>query len=688
MTSRSIARAGLSRGLALALALAPLSLAPTVFAADPPGEPPLARGVGERVEDFTLTDAVSGRPVSLYEFRGKKAGVIVFTGTDCPVGDLYMPRLVELAKAYEPKGVVFLAINANDSEPADAVAAHAKRFGLTIPVLKDPGHAVADALQARRTCEALVLDGRATIRYRGAIDDQYGYGTRKAEAKNQFLTAALDAVIEGREVSTAATSVVGCPIEGLPVDTLAGKLTRLQRVRPVSEEQARLRDEEEGATPDVGAVTYADNVAAVLQAKCQNCHRPGQVAPFSLLTYDDAKRWAGSILEVVDDRRMPPWHADPRYGHFANDRRLTATERATLLAWVDQGSPPGDLAKAPAPRAFPEGWSIGTPDIIFELPEPYTIKPEGFLNYQRFRVPTNFKEDVWVQAAEARPTDRSVVHHIIVYVLPDPSQPFMRMHLCGYAPGDMPSTYPQGVAKRIPAGSVLEFEMHYTPIGRVKVDRSSVGLVLAKEMPEREAFTRPIAFDRFRIPPGAEAHEVKADWNVKSDTKLLAFMPHMHLRGKDFLYRAYFPDRPTEPVTLLSVPAYDFGWQSYYTLKEPLLLPAGTRVECIAHFDNSESNPANPDPKATVTWGDQTYQEMMIGYVDVVPDRPIQKPEPRVDTPTPGQAAGGAGAGAGAARSGSTSTSTLGRVGRMILRRAGAAPAPPPATASRPSDGR
>jgi peroxiredoxin len=648
-------------------------LAPTMSALG--DEPALSRGVGSRVEDFTLTDAVTGKPVSLYEFRGKKAGVIVFTGTDCPVGDLYMPRLVELARRYEPQGVVFLAINANESESAEAVAAHAKRFGLTFPVLKDPGRAVSDALQARRTCETLVVDGRAILRYRGAIDDQYGYGVRKGEAKNQYLTAALDAVLEGREVASTATSVVGCPIEGLPVDTLAGKLSGLQRVRPVSEEQARLRDEEEGPAPEVGQVNYAEHVAPVLQAKCQNCHRPGQVAPFSLLTYKDAKRWAGSILEVVDDRRMPPWHADPRYGHFANDRRLTAKERATLLAWVDQGAPSGDLAQEPAPRSFPEGWSIGTPDMVFELPAPYTIKAEGFLNYQRFRVPTNFKEDVWIQAAEAMPTDRAVVHHIIVYVLPDPNQPFARMHLCGYAPGDMPTTYPAGVAKRIPAGSVLEFEMHYTPIGRVKVDRSKVGLILAKKPPEREAFTRPIAFDRFRIPPGDPSYEVRADWNVKSDTKLLSFMPHMHLRGKDFLYRAYFPDRPDEPVILLSVPAYDFGWQSYYTLKEPLLLPKGTRVECIAHFDNSESNPANPNPKATVTWGDQTYQEMMIGYVDIVPDRPVQLTEARAESPTPRQAAAGGG------------QSTIGRVGRLLQRQAtrGAAPTPAPAPAPAPT---
>ena len=214
-------------------------------------------------------------------------------------------------------------------------------------------------------------------------------------------------------------------------------------------------------------MTFAADVAPIVQDKCQSCHRPGQVGPFSLLTYDDVRRHSATIREVVDDRRMPPWHADPRFGHFRNDRSLTARERATLLAWVDQGSPLGDPEKLPAPREFPDGWSIGTPDAVFKMPEPYTVSAQGVLPYVNLRVPTNFKEDRWIQAAEAVPGDRSVVHHIIVYVV-DHDQTRARdggEHLCGYAPGDMPSVYPPGTAKKIPAGSDLLFQIHYTPTG-------------------------------------------------------------------------------------------------------------------------------------------------------------------------------------------------------------------------------
>lgn len=590
-------------------------------------EPKLSRGVGERVRDFHLKNALTNEDVSLYGFRGKKAGVIVFTGTQCPIGDLYAPRLAELARKYEHKDVVFLAINANDSESAEAVAAHARKFGITFPVLKDPGRTVADALQARRTCEVLVVDGSAVLRYRGAIDDQYGLGTRREEAKRNFLVDALDAVLAGKDVENPGTSVLGCPIEGLPVESLANQLSTLERVRPPSEEQAKLRDEAEGALPDVGAVTYSEHVAGVIQNRCQNCHRPGQVAPFSLLTYKDAKRWASSIAEVVEDRRMPPWHADPRYGHFSNDRRLSARERSILLSWVKQGAPEGDPAKAPPERSFSAGWAIGEPDIVFQMPKPYTVKPEGFLNYQRFYVQTKFKEDIWVTAAEARPDDRSVVHHIIVYLYPDPSDPQYRVHLCGYAPGDMPSVFPPGVGKRIPAGSTLEFEVHYTPVGRVKVDQSSVGLKLAKGPITREVFTIPIGNQKLSIPPGDPNHEVRASRTFKDGTILLSFMPHMHLRGKDFKYTAVYPDGREE--ILLSVPAYDFGWQSYYTLAEPLKLPPGTRIDCVAHYDNSADNPANPDPTKTVRWGDQTYEEMMIGYMDVIVDRAVESAAPR-----------------------------------------------------------
>ncbi len=324
------------------------------------------------------------------------------------------------------------------------------------------------------------------------------------------------------------------------------------------------------------------------------------------------------IREVVDQGRMPPWHADPSYGRFENDRSLSPSQRQTLLAWIDQGTPEGDPRTLPAPRVFPEGWTIGKPDIVFEMQETYAVQAEGTLPYQHFKVPTNFTEDRWVQAAEVRPGDRSVVHHIFVRVSSStapgeeglPREPFF----AGYVAGDMPSIFPPGMARRIPAGTVLRFEVHYNPIGVPRADRSAIGLIFAKAPPVHQVINKGIKNSNFVIPPGAKDHEIVSTFTFKADSHLLSMMPHMHLRGKDFRYTATYPDGHTE--TLLSVPYYDFGWQSVYRLLAPKPMPRGTRLDCLAHFDNSADNPANPDPAQAVRWGEQTTDEMMIGYID------------------------------------------------------------------------
>jgi hypothetical protein len=371
---------------------------------------------------------------------------------------------------------------------------------------------------------------------------------------------------------------------------------------------------------DVGQVTYAADVAAILQARCQTCHRPRAAAPFSLVDYDDARRWSASIREVVEARRMPPWPADPRYGRFANDRRLSEKDRATLLAWVDQGSLLGDPAKIPPRATFPDGWAVDKPDVVYEMPEEYLVPADGVIRYQYFRVPLNLAEDRWVQSIECLPGDRSVVHHIIAFLVAkgrkDP------VYLGGYAPGELPSVYDPGIAKHVPAGSDLVFEVHYTPMGKAKKDRSKVGMIFAKAPPRHEAITHAIENRDLVIPPGAADAEVRSSFTFDADSHLLSFMPHMHLRGKDFLYRVTIPGK--EPRILLSVPAFDFAWQSVYRLEEPLFVPKGTVVECVAHFDNSAANPANPDPTKEVRWGDQTFEEMMSGFIDYYRDEPIR----------------------------------------------------------------
>jgi mono/diheme cytochrome c family protein len=414
--------------------------------------------------------------------------------------------------------------------------------------------------------------------------------------------------------------VVGCPIERVEIPD-----------RPIGPERVRRGSPEPPGANEgpvaVGRVTYAAGIAAIVQGKCQECHRPGQVGPFPLLSYDDARRRAATIREVIEERRMPPWHADPRFGKFVNDRRLSARERAVLLAWIEQDCPLGDPKDLPPPRAFPEGWQIGAPDVVFEMPEPYVVPAQGTLPYQNFRVPTNFREDTWVQAAEVRPGDRSVVHHITVSVIDPKAGPLESVRdrdqfLTGYSPGSGSHVYPEGVAKLIPAGSELIFQVHYTPVGRAKSDRSRLGLIVARRPPRRRIANINICSWSFSIPPGDANHEVKTQFTFTSDTTVLSLKPHMHLRGKDFKFTATYPDATSE--VLLSVPAYDFGWQPDYQLVEPKRMPKGTRIDCLAHFDNSTANLANPDATKTVRVGLQTDDEMMCGILQILVDVPDQ----------------------------------------------------------------
>ena len=597
------------------------------------GAPPPAvdRLVGTRVGDFRLTNVATGDETWFYGLamgnrvfgqllgmRQVKAAVLVFVSPGCPLGDKYLPRLAELAKAYEAKGVLFFGIASGAGETTEDLKAWVAERQIEIPILHDVGNKLADAVMVERSNEAILVDLRGTMRYRGAIDDQYGYDVSLPEPRHTWLVDAIDAVLDGnpKRIDPRATPVQGCRLTKVAPEK--SKLADLDRVRPASSVIAAWLDEHDPAPPIEGPVTWTGDVAAIVQAKCQSCHRPGQVGGFPLLSYEDAYAHSAMIGEVVENRRMPPWHADPRHGHFANERRLSARDRAMLVRWVADGAPRGE-GEEPAPREFPEGWSIGTPDLVFEIPEPTTVPAQGTMPYVNVSVPTNFTEDMWIQAAEAVPGDHGVVHHIIVYV-DAPGQPRGRGpdgfgHLCGYAPGDMPSVYPEGTAKKIPAGSILRFQLHYTPNGRATTDRSKVGLILAKKPPQREALTVGIANPRFLIPAGANAHPVQSEVPVKRPTRLLAFMPHMHLRGKAFRYTLVEPGREAE--ILLDVPAYDFGWQSYYTLAESRELMPGSRIVCDALFDNSSANPANPDPTKDVMWGEQTWEEMMIGYVDV-----------------------------------------------------------------------
>ena len=548
-------------------------------------EPQAVRGI--RLKD------PSGKVWALDEPKDAKAVVVVFLGTQCPINNAYMPRLRELHDSYAAKGVAFFAINSNEHDSVDAIRGHAQKHKLTFPVLKDDGQAVAKRFGAERVPEAFVLDAGRLIRYQGRIDDQFGIGYHRPQPTKRFLVEALDEVLAGMPVTQAKVAVEGCYITRSPKANGDGK------------------------------VTFAKHVAPILQQRCQECHRPGQIGPMPLLSYDDAAAWAQMIKEVVADKRMPPWHADPKYGKFFNDRSLSAADRETLLAWIDQGCAKGDDKDLPSPRKFEEGWRIGRPDAVITMTKEYTVPaqaPKNGIPYKYVVVPTNFDEDKWIQAAEAKPGNASVVHHIIVYVtaggkrLRDSGDGIGSGMLVAYAPGDFGSVYAPGSAKKIPKGASLVFQMHYTPNGVEQSDRSSVGFIFAKEPPKHEVKTKAIAQQLLFILPGGDNQRFRSTTTFRNDTLLWNLTPHMHLRGKSFEYQAIYPDGKRE--TILSVPRYDFAWQASYRFEKPLLLPAGSRIECTAAFDNSANNPNNPDPSKLVRWGEQTWEEMMIGFAD------------------------------------------------------------------------
>jgi hypothetical protein len=360
-------------------------------------------------------------------------------------------------------------------------------------------------------------------------------------------------------------------------------------------------------------VTFHRDVEPILQNRCQSCHRPGEAAPMPLLTYRDTRPWAKAIRAAVLTGKMPPWHPDPRFGRFSNDLSLASTEKETLVAWIDSGAPEGDPSQAPPPRTFPRGWQIPKPDLVIEMPVPFDVPPSGVIDYQYLSVPTHFTEDKWVEMAEVRPGDRSVVHHAIVVV--DANDGSEQQYLAGYAPGMMPQVWKPGQARFIKAGSTLIFQMHYTSSGKRSRDRTRIGLVFARQ-PARETIVgMQVAAHTLAIPPGEANYRVGSSAAIRQTAYLVGMRAHMHFRGKSFVFRAVYPNGESE--TLLNLPHYDFEWQPYYYLEKPILLPRGTHIECTAVFDNSANNRFNPNPEATVFWGPQTWDEMMIGWLDL-----------------------------------------------------------------------
>jgi peroxiredoxin len=567
-----------------------------------------AAAPGKSVSDFLLKDT-SGKPIALHDYKDKAAVVVFFMGVDCPISNLYLKDLADLQTRYGKQGVQIVGIQSNAGTTAARAAQHAKEYKVAFPVLLDPGQRLANELGARRTAAIFVLDSHRLIRYHGALDDRYGYTFKRDVPQRHDLEEAVKELLAGKAITVAETTPRGCLI------------TRDERPASLSN------------------ITYSKQISRILQRRCEECHRAGEVAPFALQTYDDAVEHSAMMKEVVLQRRMPPWHADPRYGHFSNDRRMEQAEIDQLLAWIDAGTPQGDPKELPAPHKWTTGWQIDKPDFVFELPDEVKVPATGTVEYRYYTVKTNLKEDIWIQAAEARPGNPAVVHHIIVFCRnpkdDDDEGDGGNHHICGTAPGDPPLVLPPGVARRIPAGSELVFQMHYTPNGKATTDRSKVGFVLykGKDKPQYQSHTQPVMNPRIRIPAGDANYKVESSYKFPREAKIYQLMPHMHVRGKDFLYELKRPDGQTQ--VLLLVPQFDFNWQNTYRLEQPVIVPKGSTLHCVAHFDNSKDNPSNPNPNKIVRWGDQTWEEMMIGWMTLAwtEDKPVRHRDAKATKP-------------------------------------------------------
>ncbi len=530
-----------------------------------------------------------GRTWTLDDFEDSSLLIVAFLGTECPLAKLYSVRLRDIANEYSAKSVRVIAVMSNRQDSLAEIGSFASRQQLEFPVLKDAGNVFADRIGAERTPEIFVFDESRNLRYRGRVDDQYGIGYVRDKPRRDDLRIAVDELLAGRDVAVSRTAAVGCIIG------------RSKKV-----------DQQSG-------VTYGGDVAKILTKRCVECHREGEIAPFSLTDYEEVAGWSDMIAEVVREGRMPPWHASDEHARFSNDRSMTEEEKEILYAWSREGTPAGDLDKLPELPEKPEGWQLPRkPDLVFPVsPKPFDVPASGAVRYQYFVVDPKLDEDVWIEAAELKPGNREVVHHILAFAVPRGQRRGLnaaRGFLVGYVPGARLELAPPGHAKKIPAGSELIFQVHYTPVGTPQKDQSMLGIVLADpDSVTHEVVTTSAVQPKIRIRPGEANYKTDARGpRFPAGSTLVSMSPHMHVRGKSYRYELENPNG--EKRTILDVPAYDFNWQTTYTLAEPMLVPEGSRILCTATFDNSEDNLNNPDPTATVTWGDQTWDEMMIGY--------------------------------------------------------------------------
>ncbi|GBC93378.1 Thiol-disulfide oxidoreductase ResA [bacterium HR15] len=567
-----------------------------------PGEPP-TRGQAIPLTELRWHD-LNGNAMRWSDLRGSKAIVILTLSSRCPAVPRYAPRLNRLYDIYSKRGVAFIGIYPEADENLDKVRDHALRMGFRFLIVLDGAPAIARALRATHVPQAFVLSPQGRVLYSGAIDSVI----KREVAQHYYLRDALDAVLNGKPVKVARTEVIGCFLS-LPED----QLTSAPRV------------------------TFAEHIAPILYENCTTCHRLGDIGPFPLQTYEDAKRWAKEIKFYTQNRQMPPWKPVPGWGEFREARRLTDEQIRLIAEWVDSGMPAGDLSRAPKPPKFDKGWYFGEPDLVLEMPEPYTLDGTGGDEYRYFVIPVELPEGVAMEAIDIQPGNREVVHHANVFVdlsgtarkldAEDPAPGYARfggggfipaMMLGGWVPGMRPMRLDPGYAVLLPRKFDLVLQIHYFKRGKRETDRTRVGLYFSRAKELKPVQLVVIGNTRFVIPPGEKHYEIRARWKTPPDRPVyaLAIMAHMHLIARGCEVVAHTPDGRTIP--LLKIDDYDFNWQQTYFYKQPIELPPGTLIDAVGWYDNSSDNPNNPsNPPREVRYGERTYDEMFYIFLAI-----------------------------------------------------------------------
>ena len=540
--------------------------------------------IGAKISRLTFTN-LHGKTHNLDTLTAQGPVVFTFLATECPVAQRYTMRLKRLHAEFAPKNTTFVAVYANENDSEDDVKNYVVKADYPLKrdevgnlasvdvglfhVVKDTTGKLAQVLGATMTPQAVLVDTTHTVTYRGAIDDN----RYEPRVKHHYLRDALLATHTDTPIPVQETPAFGCTLH-LPETDLPTE------------------------------ITYGAHIASILQKNCQTCHRHGEVAPFTLTDYSDAKAWATEIAEYTQARLMPPWKPASGYGDFKNARQLTDTEIQMIAHWVEAGAPAGDLDAVPPPPEFPEGWALGEPDWIAEMPVEYEIEPEGEDEYRQFIIPTNFETDMYVQAVDVQPGNRKTVHHVIAYLdvngearkldAQDPKPGYVTEGtgpgfdsagtVGGWAPGVTPMVLPEGIGYLLPKGADIVMQVHYYRTGHLERDRSRLGLYFSKTAETTKLHIGDATNSDFVIPAGEKWHEVLASKKFKRDVYLLATMPHMHLLGRDMRLIATTPSGDTHD--LIWIQDWDFNWQDAYHYREPIFLPAGTRVDLVARLVN------------------------------------------------------------------------------------------------------